>query len=285
MHLETLDDPPLHQIRINKIPDAAAYFKHVSSLDTLAAPDKDELKRTSEELFKRFKDYKIATVTLGDMSIQDVAPIFERINSKGTPLTIVDLMRAATWSPAFDLIDSIEDIVGSLEEKNFGGIERKAILRNISAAAGGGFSADSIDNLRKHPPERLKGAAAETKEAYRRAVDFLSTQLGIPSDGIIPYVNQVVVLAEAFRRLHSPSADQYRAIKVWFWRTSITGYFSGWNTGMMATDLEAVKSFADRQTAEIVVGVEKPSADQWRLRHFRTNNAHSNILGNGASRT
>ena len=153
MHLETLDHPSLHQIRINKIPDAAAYFKHVSSLDSLGASDKDALKKAAEELFKRFKDYKIATETLGDMSIEDVAPIFERINSKGTPLTIVDLMRAATWSPEFDLVDSIDDIVGSLEEKHFGGIERKAILRNISAAAGGGFSADSIDNLRKHPPE------------------------------------------------------------------------------------------------------------------------------------
>jgi len=278
IHLETLDDPPLHQIKINKIPDASEYFKHVSSLDTLAASDKDELKAAADELFKRFKDYKIATVTLGDMSIQDVAPIFERINSKGTPLTIVDLMRAATWSPEFDLIDSIDEIVGSLNEKNFGGIERKAILRNISAAAGGGFSADSIDNLRRHSAEKLKQATAETKEAYKRAVDFMSTQLHIPSDEIIPYVNQMVVLAEVFRRLPNPSAEQYKAIREWFWRSGISGYFSGWNTGMMATDLEAVKSFAENKTAEMVVSVDKQSADQWRIRNFRTNNAHSKIL-------
>src|SRR5271166_3150146 len=92
LHLYTLDDPPLHQIRLNNLSDPTAFFKHVAALDTLQAPDKAELKRRAEALFNRFKDYKIATVTLGDMSMADVAPIFERINSTGTALTIVDLM-------------------------------------------------------------------------------------------------------------------------------------------------------------------------------------------------
>src|SRR5262249_20399934 len=115
LHLETLEDPPQHQVRMNKLPEPAVFFKHVYSLETLSAPDKEELKSRAEELFNRFKDYKIATVTLGDMPIKDVAPVFERINSTGTRLTIVDLMRAATWSPDFDLIDTIDDILASLK--------------------------------------------------------------------------------------------------------------------------------------------------------------------------
>ena len=90
-----LDDPPLHQIRLNKIIDPSAYFLHVSSLKTLGAQDVEALETQAKELFDRFKDYKIATVTLHEMSVEAVAPIFERINSRGTPLTIVDLMRAA----------------------------------------------------------------------------------------------------------------------------------------------------------------------------------------------
>src|ERR1700756_1201201 len=148
--METVEDPPLHQIRLNKLSDAASFFKHVASLETLGAADKEELKQSADVLFNRFKDYKIAVVTLGDMPIDDVAPIFERINSTGTRLTIVDLMRAATWSQEFDLIEAIDQIRETLEDKGFGDIDRKAILRNISAAAGGGFSADSIDNLRKY---------------------------------------------------------------------------------------------------------------------------------------
>ncbi len=65
--------------------------------------------------------YKLATATLHEMSIEAVAPIFERINSRGTSLTIVDLMRAANWSETFDLVDAITGINEELTAKNFGG--------------------------------------------------------------------------------------------------------------------------------------------------------------------
>jgi hypothetical protein len=51
VHLDTLDDPPLHQIRVNKMADGAQYYKHVSSLDTLKATDKAQLKASADELF------------------------------------------------------------------------------------------------------------------------------------------------------------------------------------------------------------------------------------------
>lgn len=278
IHLESLEDPPLHQIRVNKLSDPAVFFKHVSSLDTLSANDKEELKKQAELLFNRFKDYKIATVTLGDMSIQDVAPIFERINSTGTPLTIVDLMRAATWSPDFDLIDSIDGILEKLAEKGFGGVDKKVILRNLSAAAGGGFPVSSIDSLRKHTAQQLNVAIGHTEEAYKRTVDFLSTQIGIPSGEILPYSNQLTVLAEVFRQIPTPTASQYTAISNWFWKTSLSGYFSGWNTGMMSSDLKAIGDFSSGKTSEIAFSTSPPNPDIWEKRTFRTNNAHAKLF-------
>ncbi|WP_315741844.1 MULTISPECIES: GmrSD restriction endonuclease domain-containing protein [unclassified Bradyrhizobium] len=278
LHLDTLDDPPLHQIRLNKIIDPSAYFLHVSSLKTLGASDVDVLEAQAKELFDRFKDYKIATVTLHEMSIEAVAPIFERINSRGTPLTIVDLMRAATWSEQFDLIDAITDISDELSNKYFGGIDRKAILRSISAAAGGGFSEASIDGLRKHSSGELEAAVKSTKEAYSRAVDFMSTELHIPSDKQVPYVNQVVVLAEVFRIVKHLTPAQLASVRRWFWRTAVAGYFGGWNTGNMSSDQKAVKSFATAQTNEIESVVQNPGADIWTAQQFRSNTAHSKIL-------
>jgi hypothetical protein len=244
LHLDTLEDPPLHQIKLNKLSDPSAYFGHVASLGLLEASDKEELKRRAHDLFNRFKDYKIATVTLGDMEIKDVAPIFERINSTGTRLTIVDLMRAATWSPDFDLIDSIKAISDALSEEGFEGIDRKNVLRNISVAAGGGFSVGSISSLRKHDTERLKSAVEACQEAYKKVVDYLTTQINIPNADVVPYSNQITVLVEIFRQIPAPSASQYRAISEWFWKTSLTGYFSGWNTGNMSGDQTAVTEFA-----------------------------------------
>jgi hypothetical protein len=278
LHLDSLNDPPQHQVRTNKLADPAVFYKWFATLDALGAPDKDQLKENADELFNRFKDYKIAVVTLGDMSIEDVAPIFERINSTGTQLTIVDLMRAATWSQDFDLIDAIDEALDTLASKNFGGLDRKAVLRTMSAAAGGGFSAGSIDDLRKHDAQKLRTAATEAEEAYKRAVDFLATQIRVPSDAVVPYANQVVVLAELFRHLPTPTAAQYEKIREWFWRTASSGYFGGWNTGMMASDQKAVKRFADGETPVIEVNAVQPRPDIWTSRTFRANGAHAKSL-------
>lgn len=282
-HLDSLEDPPLHQIRFNKLSDPTVFFKHVASLDTLTSADKDILKQRADALFSRFKDYKIATVTLGDMSIQDVAPVFERINSTGTRLTIVDLMRAATWSPDFDLVDAIDSLLVTLQDKEFGGIDRRIVLRNISASAGGGFSAESIDQLRNYAlPEKveaLKDAIAKTEEAYKRTVDFLSTEIGINNANVIPYSNQITVLAEIFRRVPTPNSKQHKAIVEWFWKTSLSGYFSGWNTGMMATDLATIKEFANGQKDRLTFQPRRDDTpDVWLNRQFRSNNAHTKLF-------
>jgi hypothetical protein len=278
MHLTALEDPPLHQIRLNKLREPAIWFKHVTALETLQSADKAELQARASALFSRFKDYKIATVTLGDMSIDDVAPIFERINSMGTPLTIVDLMRAATWSPDFDLIDSIQAVLDELADKGFEAVEKKTVLRSISAAAGGGFSSANIDQLRNHKTAELKNAVASTAESYKRMVDFLASHIKVPGAEIIPYSNQFAVLGEIFRRIPKPTATHFSAIERWFWRTAVSGYFGGWNTGMMATDLESIASFANGKTVDIAIDVTPPSVDLWMNRQFRSNNAHAKLL-------
>lgn len=274
-HLNTLDDPPLHNIRMNKLQDPSAYFGHLGSLTT---PDKELLNERGKELFNRFKDYKVAAVTLNDMPIADVAPIFERINSTGVRLTVVDLMRAATWSPEFDLVDAIDEVLFELTSKNFGALDRKVILRNLSAASGGGFSVESIDGLRHNDAAKLKTAIKATEEAYKRAVDFLSTQVRVANIDVLPYKNQLTILAEVFRLIPTPDVDQYAAIRRWFWRTAFSGYFGGWNTGSMASDQKRVAEFAAGKTSDIEVPLPKPKQEIWETRTFRSNNAHAKLL-------
>ena len=275
-HLDTVGELPPHMFRLNKLSNPSAFFLQASTLQT---GGEAQLYLNAIELFDRFKDYKVATVTLGDMSLSDVAPIFERINSTGTRLTIVDLMRAATWSPEFDLVDSIDAVRDALVEKAFDSIERRAILRNVSAAVGGSFTAESIDELRKQDAAALKKAVSDTSDGYKRAVDFLSTHIKAPSSNVVPYTNQIVVLAEVLRRLPNPNGKQWAAIERWFWRTGISGYFSGWNSGMMTADLEAVQAFASGKTAELEIQMKQPAGNEgWPYRAFRLNAAHSKIL-------
>lgn len=272
MHLNTLDEPPLSQIPLRLLSHPANFFRRTAALE-------DETHRArADAIFNRLQDYMIAAVTLGDMSINAVAPVFERINSTGTRLTIVDLMRAATWSPAFDLRDSIDEILAVLSDKNFGSIDRRTVLRSIAAVADLGFATENIDQLRTKSPEELRGRVTEAEAGARRAVDFLVTHLRVPRSEALPYMNQMAMLVALFDKVPSPTSAQLEAIETWFWRTTLSGYFGGWNSGQMATDHRSISEFAAGGTDALEVASALPRADVWRVRQFRANSAISKML-------
>lgn len=277
LHLHAIDDPPLSQVPFRYLSDPAAYFRR------LAALDDEPLRERADALFNRIQDYMIAAVTLGDMQIHDIAPIFERINSTATPLTIVDLMRAATWAPDFDLRESIDGILEALATRDFQRLDRKTILRSVSAAAEYGFAVDDIDRLRHKSVPDLERIMTSVEEGARRAVDFLTTHIRAPRGEALPYANQFAVLTEIFRRVPSPSGAQYAEIERWFWRTTLSGYFGGWNTGQMSQDYSAVEAFEAAfveggEVIEIPVPAALPRADIWRVTQFRANSAVSKML-------
>ena len=148
----------------------------------------------------------------------------------------------------------------------------------MSAAAGGGFSVESIDGLREHDPSVLKTAIDESQKAFEKVVDFLVTQIGVPSDSIVPYANQLVVLAEIFRQCPKPTSSQYLDITTWFWRSAVSGYFSGWNTGNMTRDKSAVTDYLKGKSSEISVSAYKPNSKIWQTKVFRADNAHAKTL-------
>ncbi|MEO6846493.1 MAG: DUF262 domain-containing protein [Chthoniobacterales bacterium] len=277
VHLETLQDPPPHLVRLNKLPDAARYFAQVALLETNA---EKELADEAKAFFSRFKNYSIASVTIHDMPIEDVAPIFERINSTGTKLTIVDLMRAATWSEEFDLVDTIDkQVLDKISEKGFDTIDRKAVLRVLSSASGFSFSTSGMDRLRNQTAQQLKDATVATVDAFRLATDFLHDQLHIPNAEVVPYVNQIVILAELFREKPVLDKEQYSRVKNWFWQTTLSSYFSGWSSGQMDIDLHEIAKFASGNSKKLDIGATLPNANIWKSRAFRSNTSLSKLLG------
>lgn len=273
LHLYTLDDPPLSQVPLRYLSDPAAFFRRMSALDD------DKQKDAADSLFNRVQDYMIAAVTLGDMTIQDIAPIFERINSTATPLTIVDLMRAATWDPEFDLRDAIDGLLVSLEARDFGRVNRKTILRAVSAGAGFGFAVDDIDRLRSKKAHELRAIMDQVADASKRTVDFLTSHIAVPHPEALPYANQFAVLTELFRRVPVPTGPQFSSITRWFWRTTLSGYFGGWNTGQMSHDWDEVVKFSKPDAdIDIDVPASLPRSDVWKVTQFRSNSAVSKML-------
>jgi hypothetical protein len=200
--------------------------------------------RNAEKLLESIKNYKIAVVKIGDVSLEEIAPIFERINSTGRKLTMVDLMRAATWKGQFDLGDTIDSISTKARENGFGEIEDTSILRSIAAAADFGINKADIDKLRSLSGPQLTDAARSAANALDAALTFFREQIGMPDLSYLPYGLQLTHLAEFFRISPKPNEQTVGMLKQWFWITSVTRYFTGSNTGQNSKDLEEMRRFA-----------------------------------------
>ena len=227
---------------LNKLINTTSFINQCKAFE--ATDRKEEYTKRAEKLLNSIKDYKLAAVTIGDMELDEVAPIFERINSSGRQLTMVDLMRAATWKGGFDLNDAINSVREACESKQFFDIPDSHILRNISACAGLGIHKEGIEKLRGCTSDKLKESSSLCTKSYKLAVDFLSTELPLTSIGYLPYGLQLSLLVEFFNLNSNPEEGLRTQLKKWFWKSAFTRYFGTANTGLITQSLTDFRNFA-----------------------------------------
>lgn len=240
---------------------------------------------TAERLLKSIKDYKIAVVKIGDMTIDEVAPIFERINSTGRKLTMVDLMMAATWSDGFDLTAAIARIRAVCKERaGFDEIPDVVILRSIAASADLGINKDDIQRLRSLSADALSKAAVTAESCILAALLFLRDSIGIHDYSYIPYGIQLSYIAEYFRLSAERSSNGLPHLSAWFWYTSATRYFAtSSNTGQVTKDLSVIRAFASGKAAHLFdiepIDITRLLFDKFNLRNA-TSTTFTSLLNN-----
>jgi hypothetical protein len=254
---------------LNKLIETRDFIRQCMKFDH--HPRRDEYYKLAERLLKSIKDYKIAVVTIGDMTIEEVAPIFERINSTGRKLTIVDLMMAATWSNGFDLTTKIKEIRERCSAAGFDDIGDQIILRSIAASADLGLNKEDIQKLRSKSPSDLSSAADAAGLSIVRALEFLSSEIGIYDFSYVPYGFQLSYIAEYFRISPAITPDHSKHLVEWFWFTSATRYFaSSSTTGQVTKDLGLIRSFANRKRDRLFeyqeIDISKLLYDSFNLR-------------------
>jgi hypothetical protein len=246
------DEERINLFPLNRLLDTADFINQCKRFE--ASPNKERYNQNALKLLNSIKDYKIAAVRIGDMNLNEVAPIFERINSSGRQLTMVDLMRAATWKGGFDLNDAIDAIRSACESKNFENIKDTHILRSISGCTGLGIHKEDIDKLRDRTSDQLKEAAQKSVEAYKLAVDFITTELPLPSIEYLPYGLQLTYIVEFFNICPKPTVHQRQELVKWFWKTSFTSHYGAANTGLITKDLDQIREFAAGRIDKPLVG-------------------------------
>lgn len=208
--------------------------KLIESLKTLNARYHTE----AQELYSKFINYEIPVVTIKYREKNEVGIIFERINNTGTKLTTLDLMTAWTWTDDFHLLESITDLLDELDEKNFGELTQNILLQAISGVIQNDTTTQSIINL---TGEQVRDSWTLFCESLRKSIDFLSTELICSHQDFLPAHQQIVSLCKFFSINGTVSAEQLKALKKWFWKTSFSNrYSTGQTTSKMNSDIETI---------------------------------------------
>jgi hypothetical protein len=226
-------------------------------------------------LIGAFTDYRLPVVTLKDLSVEEVCPIFERINSSGTKLSTYDLMVAATWNKTFDLNDEVDEIREALEPKGFDDIDRETVLKCMSAVQLGTIKEQSLMTLRTLGKDDMRTLIGMTKEALLRTVDLLSTEFSIYSWDFLSYEALVVIVCYVYAKTSHLSPDQVRRVRQWFWRASFSERYKVGGEGFVSNDIKAVYDFIINGTGSAEDFGEPPAAADWRGIAFRSNVSRS----------
>lgn len=233
------------------------------------------LQERLDDLIAAFTHYKLPVVTLKDLTIDEVCPIFERINSSGTRLSTYDLMVAATWAEDFDLNDKVSSILATIDAKGYGDTERSTILKSVSAVQLNSIQDKALRDLRNLATPQIEALASKTEAALQHAVDTLSTQFKIHSWDFLSYEAVLIITTYIFRDVKHLSAPQSARLRQWFWRASFGERYKVGGENFVSKDLEVVSNYVLDGKGDPEQFGDIPQPSEWGKTQFRSNVSRS----------
>jgi hypothetical protein len=272
-HSQKNVQPGLAIFPLRKLYDTTELLDFRTALQ--AHPNKDVLQPRLDQLIKAITTYKLPNVVLKDLSVEEVCPIFERINSAGTKLSTYDLMVAATWSHAFDLDTNVEEIAAALQPKGFGDIDKTTVLKCMSAVQLGSIKESSLRGLRDLDDTALAALTDRTKSALLRTVDLLSTEFKIHSWDFISYQAIVIIVCYLYSQIKDLDAAQTLRLRKWYWRASFSERYKVGGEAFVSNDLPRVVSYIILGSGKDVDFGDSPTSNDWSSVAFRSNASRS----------
>jgi hypothetical protein len=228
-----------------------------------------------DAVYGSITNYQVPVVTLKDLTVEEVCPIFERINSSGTRLSTFDLMVAATWSTSFDLNDEASSIKTALDSKGFGDINGDTILKCLTAVNKKSTKRNDVVNLRKLTKIEMRSLVEKTKHALLKTIDLLSTEFKIYSWDFLPYEALAVIICYIYSTVPALTAEQTIKVRQWFWRFASNERYRGASDTFLSQDLVAIHIFVLDGVGQPSDFGEKPAKSVWETVIFRSNNSRS----------
>lgn len=241
-------------------------------------PNAEELQKRLDGIIDVITNYRIPVVTLKELTVEEVCPIFERINSSGTRLSTYDLMVAATWTENFDLNEEAQKIADSLRPKGFEDIDGNTVLKCLSAIKHKGIKKEQVLSLRNLSKEDMDSLVEVAKDALLKTVDLLKTEFKIYSWDFLPYEALAVILSYIYSKRKTLTAEDVRRVRQWFWLSAFSERYRGASESFVSQDLEAIDAFVINGEEPKKSFGSIPEIKSFQSLSFRSNNSRSRAL-------
>lgn len=241
-------------------------------------PNAGQLQERLDGLIDVITNYRIPVVTLKELTVEEVCPIFERINSSGTRLSTYDLMVAATWTESFDLNDEAQKIATSLKPKGFDDIDGNTVLKCLSAIKHKGIKKEQVLSLRNLSKDDMDSLVDVAKKALLKTVDLLKTDFKIYSWDFLPYEAIAIILSYIYSKRQTLNVEDVRRVRQWFWLSSFSERYRGASESFVSQDLEAIDSYVISGNEPRKSFGSIPPIQSFKSLSFRSNNSRSRAL-------
>ncbi|MFY1689805.1 hypothetical protein [Plantactinospora sp. WMMB782] len=143
------------------------------------------------------------------------------------------------------LTDRISGIRESIADSGFGDVAAEPVFQTIVAITG----EDDVQGARwtalaDRVGNTLDGIVGQAEVALHRAVRFLRYEAGVPVAWLVPYPQQLTLLALFFHHRPDPDGAQGRALVRWFWNISWSTAFVGGNAFQLRRALHHIRAYA-----------------------------------------
>lgn len=205
--------------------DFRQYFRsHMEPV--LSADDIDKYLDKADSLSSRFLEYRIACIEISNAHIEQAVDIFSRLNSKGVDISFDWMVNALSYKDgSFQFAEEISSVIKSLKQFNFETISRNALFRCVQSGFGKLYI-DQPDIERLARRDDFQEVTRSILPIVIKSVEFLHNELYVQKYQLLPYNTQLIFIVEFFKQLPNPTDSQIQKLKLWFWKTTYSSYFT-----------------------------------------------------------
>jgi hypothetical protein len=150
-----------------------------------------------EEYKKRIESYNYTVVQIRDTPIDTATEIFTRINVRGKPLTLFEIMVAKTYDidKDFDLSEKYQESIENLKSLNYDTLSDSTVLQTIAIILSKDRTKKQILRLNKN---NFINVWDNVISAIESAVEYFKFGYRIPVSQLLPYNTLILVFAYFF---------------------------------------------------------------------------------------